>query len=63
MPTPFDQRLAVARADFERGVNDAHVPENEYATGGPISLETESASYWLGHAEGIRARVAASKAP
>ena len=52
--------LRTLRADFARGLADAEAPleRDRDREHDDHAVERESAAYWLGHAEGIRARVA-----
>lgn len=48
----FDEVLALARADFDRGCMAVFAPEHN----SPWTLEShESSSYWLGYRQGLLA--------
>jgi hypothetical protein len=53
----FATQLAQSRADFTKGMQDARHPSPEHHRDAPLA-SSESPSYWLGHAEGMREVVA-----
>lgn len=54
----FATQLAQSGADFTKGTQEARHPSPEHQYRDAPLADSESPSYWLGHAEGMREVVA-----